>query len=268
MEKPVTSSRIDLQKLNNTRDLGGMRTKDGHTIIPGRLIRSGHLFYASAEDIAWLSGHAGLIVDFRTEKERQEKPDPAVPYTDALQMPVFESLAAGVSRDEKSDEAAFAIVAANPEKARRYMVNTYLGFVTNDFSVSQYRRFINLLLTRREKAVLWHCTAGKDRAGFASVIVEEILGVSRDDITADYLKSNEYLADEIRQLYAMVSRRAGSLGQFEESALNYLFGAHEEFLGAIYEKTETLYGGFDGFLEKGLGISLEQAEMMRTLYLV
>ena len=266
-ESKNVSSRIALQKLSNTRDLGGMHTKDGRTIACGKLIRSGHLHLASPEDIAYISDHTELILDFRTENERQEKPNPVIPHAEILPLPIFERLLAGISRDEKSDKAALSMLAHNPDQARRYMMNTYLGFVTNEFAISQYRRFIELLSVPRKKAVLWHCTAGKDRAGFASVLVEEILGISRDDIMADYLKTNEYLADEISQLYAMVGQQMKNQDEHTETALHYLFGAHEEYLTALYEKTKDLYGGFDGFLEKAIGLSREKTDTLREQYL-
>ena len=44
------SERIQLNGLNNTRDLGGMTGAEGRKVRRGRLIRSGHLFYADEAD--------------------------------------------------------------------------------------------------------------------------------------------------------------------------------------------------------------------------
>ena len=253
--------------LNNVRDLGGMRGADGRLILPGKLIRSGHLHPASEKDISRLAEMAAVIVDFRTDAERNEKPDPIIPGTQAVHLPVFERLAAGVTREEKSDEAAFAIVARDPEKARQFMIHTYAGFITSDFCVSQYRNFVSLLMKPHEKAVLWHCTAGKDRAGFASVIVETLLGVSAEDIMADYLSTNEYLREESHRLNEMVSRQMGGLDERMAKALDYLFGAQEEYLTAVYQAAEENYGSFARFLSDGLGISSSQQERLKAMYL-
>ena len=262
------SRKIPLQNLDNTRDLGGTKTADGRTIADGMLIRSGHLHDAGADDIAYLTGHVGLIVDFRTENERAGKPDPDIPGTEYLHLPIIESLAAGISRDIESDEDAFTMVAGDPDKARQYMMNTYLIFVTNKYSISQYRRFVDLLLQEREKAVLWHCTAGKDRAGFASVIVQELLGVTRNDIMEDYLQTNVYLKKEIEQLMSMIGCQMGGLTEKAERALKYLFGAHEEYVAGIYKKTEEIYGSFDAFLENALLVSPEERKAMQERYLI
>ena len=186
---------------------------------------------------------------------------------DGIHLPIFESLAAGVSRDKKSDEEAFKMVAVDPERALDYMKCTYAGFVTSDFTRSQYQRFVKFLLEKHDKAVLWHCTAGKDRAGFASVIVQELLGVERAAIMEDYLKTNKYLQAEIQQLCEMTGRMLGGLDGTTERALEYLFGAHEEYLATVYSEITERYGGFDGFIKDGLGISDEERMSFRQLYI-
>ena len=82
------SRKIELQGLSNTRDLGGMRGADGRFIASSRLIRSGQLYNGTAEDIRYFSDHVSLVVDFRTEDERDEKPDPAIKNVANLSLPI------------------------------------------------------------------------------------------------------------------------------------------------------------------------------------
>ena len=261
------SSKIPFQGLNNTRDLGGMRTADGREILSGKLYRSGHLYAASIQDRARLSEAVELVIDLRTERERNEKPDPVIPGVKNLPLPIIESLAAGVSRDAESDEAAFIMAAADPDRARAYMSRTYTDFIRSDFSVSQYRRFVQLLRDPRKKAVLWHCTAGKDRAGFAAVLVQELLGVSRSDILEDYLQTNVFLAEEVEQLYAMLGARMNGLDERREKALYYLFTTQEEYLAAVYTAIEERFGSIESFAERGLGMGAAEREQFRAQYL-
>ena len=261
------SERIKLEGLPNTRDLGGMVGADGRKIAKGKLIRSGQLYSATQADIAYLSGCVDLVADFRTDRERQEKPNPVLPGAEMLHIPIFESLTAGISRDKESDKAALAMVGKDPEKARQYMANIYLGFVTSDFSIGQYRRFIRLLLKRKEKATLWHCTAGKDRAGFAAVLVQTLLGVDRAAIMEDYLRTNDYLGGELASMAETASRLMGNLDGNSDQALHFLFGAHEDYLAAVYDKADELYGGLEQYISDGLGISAEERALFRSLYL-
>ncbi len=262
------SQRIALEHLNNTRDLGGMRTADGHVIRRGRLLRSGHLFFASEADLRQLKDLTDTVVDFRTEQERSEKPDPEIDGVKYWHLPAFTSLAAGVSRDAASNEAAFAMVSKDPSLARQYMTRTYVNLVTDPFSLSQYGTFVRILLAPHAKAVLWHCTAGKDRAGMASVIVEELLGVPREDIMADYLKSNEYLRAEVQELHRIIfGGRGEGMDDATRQAADYLFGAHEAFLHAAYRSIDQRFDSFERFTSDGLGLDAVQREQLKTLYL-
>ena len=261
------SRRLELKTLNNTRDLGGMRGCGGGKIIPGRLIRSGQLFPASAEDLTALGKAVGTVVDFRTEQEIRERPDPEVPGAEYIHMEAFPSIAAGITREESADAMLFRAIREEPARARDHMISIYTDFITGDYCLSCYRSFLDLLLKEREKAVLWHCTAGKDRTGFAAVLLQEILGVDRDDIFEDYLRSNEYLKEEVAGLIAFIKAKADGFGEKTEESLGYMFGAREEYLKALYGKAEELYGSFEGFMRSALNVTEEEKERLRLLYL-
>ena len=278
---------ITFDNLHNTRDLGGMITKDGRKIADGKLIRSGHLYAASEADIKKLSGSVDVIVDFRTNKEKNEKPDPVIGKAVYYHLPIIDSLTAGVTREKDADEKAISMLMQSPQKAKEYMCNTYMGFVGGEFPISQYEKFVRLLLEDRCGAILWHCTAGKDRAGFASVIIEEILGVDRNFIIEDYLKTNEYLAEEVKGLKTLlfgqlkkanasintdnVTQDSGEKPGINEEKMNeafgYLFGAKEEYINTLYTKIEADYGSFGDFVINGLHISYDEQELLRKKYL-
>lgn len=264
----MTSTRIPLQTLRNTRDLGGMRATDGRRILSGRLIRSGTLFGASETDLNWLSSHVGCIVDLRSDDELLERPDPEVSGAESIHLPVLRSLTAGVSRDEASDRKAVSILEMDPEDMRSHLLRSYIGFVSDDYSVSRYRRFVEILSDASEKAVLWHCTGGKDRAGFASVIIESLLGVSREDIFADYLETNAYLEPEMADTVRRIEQAHGSLSEKLEKILRYVFLAREEYLEASFREAEERYGSFQRFLQSGLGVTDEMTALLQRKYLM
>ena len=261
------SGRILLDNLHNTRDLGGMRTADGRTIKSGRLIRSGHLFGASEHDMRALAGLAEVIIDFRTPGECREKPNPELPGVSYFHIPIMDSLTAGVTREKEADQKVVTRLGQDPEAARRYMCDMYKGFVSDPFAVSQYRQFADMLLTDRKKAILWHCTAGKDRAGFASVIAEEILGVERDAIRQDYLATNEYQKEDVDKLIDMFMGKERDSDPKRQEALGLLFGAREEYLDALYGQIGALYGDFEAFLREGLRIDDAKRDLLKKIYL-
>lgn len=63
-----------MERLYNTRDLGGIETTDGRRIRPHRLIRSGQLSGMTERDARVLAEEYELktVVDFRTENNFSE----------------------------------------------------------------------------------------------------------------------------------------------------------------------------------------------------
>ena len=260
----VISTYLDIKGLNNTRDLGGMITKDGRKVKPGKLIRSSRL--SKLGDPDWLEENVALVVDFRSSKEVGEEPDPAVPGVEYLHLPIFEVQGAGVARDKESKKRIMD--AAGPEESKERMASVYLRFVSDEFCLSQYKRFVHLLLEPREKAVLWHCTAGKDRTGTGALFIQELLGIGREDIMADYLKTNEYLEGEGFEIMERRSRELGRpLSEEEKQTMRYFLFAYEEYPLRLYARAEELYGSFDTFIRDSLGITDTDRETLKNLYL-
>lgn len=262
-----TSKLLSFEKLHNIRDLGGMAGAGGRSIRSGRLIRCGHLSELSEHDRAAFANLADTVVDFRTDRERKEKPDIEMPGVRYYHIPIINSLTAGITHERAADQDALARLGADPAGARRYMCGMYHSFAESDFAAAQYGAFIRLLLEPREKAAVWHCTAEKDRAGVGSLIVEELLGVSREDVIADYLMTNEYLRKDIAFLTAFVRGQAGADSALDDEALRYLFGAEQEYVEEYYHTIDSKYGSFAQFVRDGLKLSADEIDRLRSLYL-
>ena len=89
--------------IQNKRDLGGLKTKDGRTIRPGMIIRSAQLGEAEEAELNGIS----TIIDLRTIAEREEKPDRAC-GREYLPIPIFEKVNEGidgVSHEEKKQQS-------------------------------------------------------------------------------------------------------------------------------------------------------------------
>lgn len=264
------SKQIKLEKVNNTRDLGGIRTQDGRCIRDGRLFRSGQLFFASQADIQALT-QLGIrcIYDFRTQQERDEKPDPEI-GAENIHHPLLRGMVAGISREEEEQKAPgfmeiMADIAKDQANGIRYMEKTYESMISDDYVLARYAEFLERVSRQQEGGVLWHCTAGKDRAGFATVLILTILGVDRETILKDYLATNEFLAPEIEQIMAMLKQNPALDGA--EEGIRDFFGAREAYLAAAYRKIEERFGSMERFLRDALHVDEEMTQRMRALYL-
>ena len=265
------SKRIEFERLSNTRDLGGMSASDGRRVRDGLLYRSEQLFFASQADRDKLGAmNIGKVFDFRSALEREEKPDPPIAGAVNVHLPIIEDVRTGITRGSEGNARMVDLVMsgqATEELVDGHMRNMYQKFVTDPFAHRQYARFVDETVAEAEqgKAVLWHCTAGKDRAGFATAIMLEALGVPREDIMADYLQTNECLASTIDGLMAMLAEKLPDAAAVD--ALRRFFLADESYLSAAYAAIGKQFGNVDAFLAKALRIDSAKRAKMQTLYL-
>lgn len=257
------------EKLPNTRDLADVPLSGGRQIRPGMLIRSGMLYAASEQDIRTLAQlPVTLILDFRSDQECIEKPDPAIPGAEYLNIAPFRDTISGITRDIRSDarmmEQLKNPVKADPDIAIRYMTTLYREMGRNPDVHSCYHRFFELLLQNRSGATLWHCTAGKDRAGFAAILLLAALGADRDAILADYLRTNENVQHEI----AYIIKAEKLEGLPAEETVRAFFGARQEYLNALFESINGVYGGMKEFLKNQIGVTDEMQKALLERFTV
>lgn len=259
--------KIQFDGLSNTRDLGCFVTTDGRQVCPHKLLRSGALTWSSVKDREKLIREYGLktVVDFRTAVEREEKPDPVLPGVEYICNPIVDEAVMGITREEGDQKSAIQRVleqtggsAKGPEQ---YMQNMYRNFVTSEFSRKQYRKFFEILLKQKEGSVLWHCSAGKDRVGVATALLLSALGVSREQIMIDYMKTNDFGKEDVALLMDRVKPEY-------RAAVRLLFIVEDTFLNSVFEQIDGEYGGMDAFLETEMGLTPDKRDKLRELYLL
>ena len=263
-----TSTRLAFETLHNTRDLGGMKTADGRTVRSGCLIRSGNLHQLSDSDQEKLMELIDTVIDFRTDNERREEPDMNLPGVVNLHLPALDDFgSAGISRDQASQNTLAAQAEMEAEAARQLMADMYTRFPLSEQGNLAYRSFLKVLLKHHEKAVLWHCSAGKDRTGIAAVIIEQILGIPEETIQQDYLATNAYQKENLEQFRMFVQRQAGR-SDLSEETIRYLFGADASYLQAFRDSIEQAYGSFEAYVHQALQLSEDDIQTLRRDYLI
>jgi protein-tyrosine phosphatase len=134
-----------------------------------------------------------------------------------------------------------------------HMQDTYRGFVRQNSD--RFAELFGHLLESNEPTV-FHCTAGKDRTGFAAALILRSLGVTQEDVMRDYLLTNERLRMPSESPFGLTREVA-----------TVLWRVQPEFLDAAFEAVEEDYGGLEGYFRKGLGLGEAQRKRMRDLYL-
>lgn len=256
---------IQMEKFHNLRDLGGIAGQDGRTVRPGLLFRSEEPARGSKGDLRKLAEVYGLraVIDLRCAAERREAPDPAIAGATGYWFPILKEETLGITHRRSADSLAdfLAMLRTPAFSAGRYMAGLYQVIAEDPEAHRQYRAFLELLAEGRAPA-LWHCTAGKDRAGIATVLILSALGADRAAITADYLLTNTCTAAQTR---AAAERFLPGEPELQ-AAYCTVMQVQESYLQAVYDAMDAA-GGTEAFLKKKIGISAETIKKLQDFYL-
>ena len=266
MERPLHSYNQNFQseefrKLSmdgsyNTRELGGYKTTDGKSVKWGVLFRSDKLSDISLEDQKYLK-NLGIqrIVDFRSKAEKTEDPDKIPDGVAYIEMPIevdgaMRTKIEAILKGEINRNVKDFLIEANEEFIKNYS-HIYSKFLKD--------------LAKEQKPTMFHCTAGKDRAGFAAAITLIAIGVSKEDAINDYMKTNEYTAKRIDEMISKIELM--SLYQTDGELLRPLLGVEREYLEAAFKAAENEYGSIENYIRGGLNISEKEIQQLRSFLL-
>ena len=242
---------IALPGTTNFRDLGGYVGHGGRSVRWRTLFRSDHLADLTDEGLRALQ-RLGVrrSADFRGVQERT---------TDAYAWEGVQTHALTV--EPTVVQKALALIHAGgsmtAEDSVALMQETYRHFVRDN--AAQFAQLFQLLLQEDAPTVI-HCTAGKDRTGWAAALILETLGVARTDIERDYLLTNQYY----QRPAAMAARAAQSVPQ---DILNVLWRVQPEFLASAYEMVERDYGDMPTYLREAMQLDESAQNTLRARYL-
>lgn len=238
---------ISLAGASNFRDLGGYPARDGRIVRWRQIFRSNHLGHLTDEDIAAVR-KLGVksAFDFRGAEERQAALCLMNDIT-VHSLPVEPTVVAALR----------AIVAGgtqlSTDHAVEVMRDSYRGYVQQN--TPRFRALFAQLLEDRAPLVI-HCTAGKDRTGFACALILHTLGVSSEVIAEDYLLTNRYYR-----------RDPNNGSELPEDVKNVLGTVRASFLGAAFEAIDADYGDLETYLRDGLGLGQPERANLEARYL-
>ena len=241
---------LNFEGIANFRDLGGYANEQGQQVKWGVLYRSGTFAHSSKADLQGLQQlQLATLIDFRSGGEKEEEPNqlPQPASFTVVEIPTL-------------DEGNKALVG---EVMERVESGNFDGFDPDQFMLTanrqfateftpQFRQFIHTVLDAEGKPVAWHCSAGKDRTGFASAILLRVLGVPQETVMRDYMESKQH-ALEARKNQLLLLR----VFKGEEAAdkLAIMMGVEEAWLLAAFEEIDARWGSFDNYVSEGLQLT-------------
>lgn len=253
----VAERLIPLLQGSNFRDIGGYATADGKTVRWGRIYRSGATPALTEGDLKRIrSLHLSEMVDLRSSDERVLAPTriEAVPYT-----------AVGYSMGS---------MALGEKPGVPAMEAIYRGFP--DLLAPQLRVLFASLL-RDQGPVVYNCSAGQDRTGFATALILRVLGVPIETVVEHYHLSTAYRRPEFEMPKLTPELIAANPGaaiyaQYQKDP-KYLTpqplkdDKGKSYLTFALEEIDQRWGSVDAYLEAVAGVGPAERARLRKLYL-
>ena len=260
----------EFKKLRNIRDFGGMKTESGKTVKPGVMIRSSYLYKITRKDADILSRKYRVkkIIDLRSPHEKAKKPDVPVDGAEYIENPYFDldtlEMTSGMGSDVRSAiknaENRQELIDNVPD-----LVNVYPIMASSDYAVSQMSKCIKMIFSNRDGAVLFHCTAGKDRTGTTSAVILRLLGISDEDIMKDYLETNRFYKKTSESYSRLI--RIFMRDKILADKVRRVFLADKSYLEAFYSEVNNRFGSFDSFVYDGLKLTSDEIDSFREYIL-
>jgi protein-tyrosine phosphatase len=147
-------------------------------------------------------------------------------------------------------------------KAEAIFEASYRQLVSLSSAKKSYRKLFLTLGDQKQLPALFHCTGGKDRTGWAAAAFLTLLGVPRETVMEDYLRSNDYILPMNQKVIDAFVEAGG-----DPSIPPAIQGAKKEYLEAAFDEVETKYGTIEKYFSQGLGIDATQQQAFRDLYL-
>ncbi|MCQ2592624.1 MAG: tyrosine-protein phosphatase [Treponema sp.] len=252
---------IKLKHIKNFRDLGGVQTTDGKTVKSHMLFRGTTLTKLTKKDVAKLKDENKLatVIDLRTKKETIEIPNEIIDGVQYLHMPILEEAMIGVSHEKKVHSIrSLELMPKMEEMYVRMVTDQYL-----DHLVDALRTILTFPMERY--AVVFHCSAGKDRTGILAALILAFLGVDKETIIQDYLVSNKFNAMKARFVYlgCLALKRSHKFAK----KVKYSLLAKRIFIESALNTLEENFGTLDNFFKLRLNFSEKEVEEIRNKFL-
>ena len=238
-----------MQGIHNFRDFGGYETKDGKVIKEGLLYRSGGLHKATDADLDELAA-LGIktICDLRSEQERIKEPDripdvSPVTFFNIPMRPIVDYHSRSLKR--------LGSLMFGRERRIDYIAESYKAY--RDYATGylpQLRALFKRISNPENLPLLVHCSAGKDRTGVVSSLIQQMLGVPAEVTMDDYLITNQNM-----DVYnAEIMRQLSKLAYFGVPWKMYvpLFDARRDYLNAAFAQVKEEFGALENWMRNGV----------------
>lgn len=243
---------VKLEGAINFRDIGGYKTSSGKIVKSGILYRSADLSKLTENDLKKIESiKIKYDFDFRGPYEVKSAPD-KIP-ADVIRI----ALPAG---SETVGDSTYMKEMSKRLKDESFILSFYNNI--SPFGDRYKPVFDSLLSFKANQALVFHCTAGKDRTGIAAALILYALGVDEETIINDYEATNYYRKDENAKTINQMKRFYG----MDDKTATSLMAAKREYIQSTFDTIKSQYGTIDQYLEKVMDLNGKKIRLLRKYY--
>jgi protein-tyrosine phosphatase len=248
----IAGQPLGIASLPNLRDVGGYSTRTGGRVRTGLVYRSTALARLDGPDAeAFAALNIRTVYDLRTALERTSAPDRLPPGTTHVVADVIDGKVEGspghmlelLSRPEVAEREL------GGDRATALWLRHYRDFVRLDSARAAYGSVFRGVAEEPLRPVLFHCSTGKDRTGWAAAALLLFLGVDYPDVMDDYLASARYVEPMLQPFAEEYASRGG-----DPALIHAVFATLPAYLDASLDEVRRTYGDIEGYVADGLGI--------------
>lgn len=233
MNNHATPRQLTIRGAYNMRDLGGYLTAQGTPVPWRRFLRSDCLHRLDEGEPERLHFEGlRMVIDLRTAREVRDAPSRLERQrgVEWVNLPLFDALS----------PHALAQVEV-PDDGHPLLAMYLTAIETRGDAICA---ILSRLAEVQDGAVMFNCTAGKDRTGIVAALLLGIVGVSHTDIIADYALTGDLIPDLVAEFLATARAGGGDVdayATFLESPASAMAG--------MLEHIDRNYGSLMGYLD-------------------
>lgn len=236
----------------NLRDLGGFPAREGR-IRHGRVFRSGMTHHITKRGLEALAGTYGVrrVFDLRAPEEIEKSG--RAPFEDA-----------GIAWHHLPVLGTFTLRPEERKDALRRFAEGEASWGTHYVELIErwphsYRDLFSEMGSSEGLPAIFHCSAGRDRTGIAAALLLGLLGVSDDDIAADYASTGTHLRPHAKRFMSPDS----DLGQRSEEQIQKVLQPRAEHVHDFLVVLKERHGSSEGFL-RDAGVEQRALDQIRA----
>ena len=259
---PSPGAAIVIASAPNLRDLGGWATARGGHLRYGQVYRSTELSRLHNADLAAFEAlNIRTVFDLRTMAEVQGQPDALPPGVRTVHLDVLadSSTLTLASLHAVLEDPPMVAELLGDGRVAEVMAGAYRDIIELPGARAAYQRLFSELADPDLGPALFHCTAGKDRTGWAAAALLTLLGVDSDTVMHEYLLTNEELLPALKPLLDEFAERGG-----DPNLLVPLLGVQPTYLQTALDQIGAEFGSIEAYFTDGLGLEPTTLDALRA----